>query len=217
MYIFGGLAGLFIQKEKSLKLLLLWLLIAPIPAALTKSPESSTRLFLLMPVLVVISAYGLFQIIDFLQKKSVINYLLKSILLILFVYNVALFMDGYFIHLNMQRARFWDYGYQQAVELSQKYPDYKVMMRGPENFPYIYFLFYNQYPSKKFISEVKYYPPTSEGFLFVMSFDRFSFPKTLDLASMTHKTIYIDDNYLRFKAKILLPSGEPVLAYYIYN
>jgi len=215
LFIFAGLAGLLLQKEKSLKLLLVWLLLAPIPAALTKTPQSSTRLFLLMPILVIISAYGLFQIMTFLQKKSVKNYCLKLLLLVLFVYNVSLFMDGYFVHLNMQRARFWDYGYQQAVEFSQKYPDYKIVMRGPENFPYIYFLFYNQYPPKKFISEVKYYPPTSEGFLYVKSFGRFSFPTTLDKISMTPKTIYIDDNYLRFKDKIFLPSGEPVLAYYI--
>jgi len=126
-------------------------------------------------------------------------------------------MDGYFVHLNMQRARFWDYGYKQAVELSKAYPDYKVIMRGPENFPYIYFLFYNQYSPQKFISQVKYYPPTSEGFLYVKSFDRFSFPETLDQIKLAPKTIYIDDNYLRYKDKILLPSGEPVLSYYINN
>ena len=215
LFILAGLAGLLLKREKSLKLLLVWLILAPIADALTKTPQSSTRLFLLMPVLVIISSYGLYQIMIFLQKKSFKNYFLKLLLLVLFVYNVALFMDGYFVHLNMQRARFWDYGYKQAVEFSQKYPSYKVVMRGPENFPYIYFLFYNQYPPKKFISEVKYYPPTSEGFLYVKSFDRFSFTTNLDQVHMTHKTIYVDDNYLRFKDRIFLPSGEAILAYYI--
>jgi hypothetical protein len=217
LFILAGLAGLFLQKEKNLKLILLWLVLSPISAALTKSPQSSTRLFLLMPILVIISAYGVFQIIKFLEKRNIVNYCLKLLLLVLFIYNVLLFMDGYFVHLNMQRARFWDYGYKQAVELSKAYPDYKVIMRGPENFPYIYFLFYNQYSPQKFISQVKYYPPTSEGFLYVKSFDRFSFPETLDQIKLAPKTIYIDDNYLRYKDKILLPSGEPVLSYYINN
>ena len=215
LFIFVGFAGLFLQKEKNLKILLLWLLLAPIPAALTKSPESSTRLFLLMPALVMLSAYGVIQIIEFLKEKNLKNYFLKLFILVLFIYNVALFMDGYFVHLNMQRARFWDYGYQQAVELSQKYPDYKVVMRGPENFPYIYFLFYNQYSPKDFISQVKYYPPTSEGFVFVKSFGNFNFPASIDSLKPQPRTIYIDDNYLRYKDKIYLPSKEPVLSYLI--
>ncbi len=215
LFIFTGFAGLFLQKEKNLKILLLWLFLSPIPAALTKSPQSSTRLFLLMPILVIISAYGAVQIIEFLKGRNLINYCLKLLVLVLFIYNVALFMDGYFVHLNVQRARFWDYGYQQAVELSQKYPDYKVVMRGPENFPYIYFLFYNQYDPNKFRKEVKYYPLTSEGFLYVKSFGKFSFPETIDNLRLEPKTIYIDDNYLRYKDKIYLPSGDAVLSYLI--
>jgi hypothetical protein len=152
---------------------------------------------------------------QFLKNKSVKNYLLKLLLLALFVYNVTLFMDGYFVHLNTQRARFWDYGYKQAVGLSLKYPDYKIVMRGPENFPYIYFLFYNQYNPKQFIDQVKYYPLTSEGFLYVKSFGNFVFPKSIDNVKLTDKTIYIDDNYLRYKDKIYLPSKEPVLSFII--
>jgi hypothetical protein len=86
-------------------------------------------------------------------------------------------------------------------------------MRGPENFPYIYFLFYNQYDPKKFLSDVKYYPPTNEGFLLVKSFGRFSFPQNINSAKPEPKTIYIDDNYLRYENKILLPSGEPIMSY----
>jgi len=215
LFIAVGFAGLLLQREKSLKLILLWLALAPIPAALTKSPQSSTRLFLLMPVLVIVSAYGIWQIMQFLKQRSVKNYLLKFLILGLFIYNVVLFMDGYFIHLNAQRARFWDYGYKQAAELSLKYPDYKIVMRGPENFPYIYFLFYNQYNPENFRKEVKYYPLTSEGFLYVKSFGKFSFPKSIDNLKLMNKTIYIDDNYLRYQNKIYLPSGDPVLSYII--
>jgi 4-amino-4-deoxy-L-arabinose transferase-like glycosyltransferase len=216
LFILFGFAGLMLQKEKSLKLILLWLILAPISAALTKNPQSSTRLFLLMPVLLMISAYGAWQLFEFLKNKSIMNYIFKLALLVLFIYNVALFMDGYFVHLNPQRARFWRYGYQQSVELSQKYPDYKIMMRGPENFPYIYFLFFNKYDSNKFIQGVNYYPPTSEGFVFVKSFGRYYFPQSIG-NQLSPKTIYIDDNYTKYSDKIYLPSGEPILSYYINN
>lgn len=217
LFILAGFAGLLLQREKSLKLIILWLVLSPIPAALTKNPQSSTRLFLLMPVLAIVSSYGVWQIMQFLRNKNIKNYVFKLLLLALFIYNVALFIDGYFVHLNSQRARFWDYGYKQAVELSLKYPDYKIVMRGPENFPYIYFLFYNQYDSNKFREEVKYYPLTNEGFLYVKSFGKFNFVKSIDNVKVADKTIYIDDNYLRYKNKIYLPSKDPVLSYIIYK
>ena len=156
------------------------------------------------------------QILEFLKKRSVKNYLLKFVILIIFIYNVALFMDGYLIHFNTQRVRFWRYGYQQAVELSQKYPDYNIVFRGPENFLYIYFLFYDKYDPRGFRQQVKYYPTTAEGFSYVKSFGRYSFPESIN-DKMEHKTIYIDDNQFRHKDKILLPSGEAVLSYYIYD
>jgi 4-amino-4-deoxy-L-arabinose transferase-like glycosyltransferase len=217
LFIFLGLSGMFLQKEKSLKLILLWLILSPIPSALTKNPQSSTRLFLLMPVLVILSSYGFYQTFVYLKKRNLLNYILKILVVIILTYNVLLFMDGYFVHLNAQRVIFWKYGYKQAVELSQKYPRYNIVMRGPENFVYIYFLFYNQYDPNKFRSQVKYYSRNSEGYLYVKSFGRFSFPESIDYNNLKSKTIYIDDNYFRFKDKILLPSGEPILSYYVTN
>ena len=216
LFMLLGFAGLILQKERNLKLIVVWLLLSPVPSALTKNPLSSTRLFLLIPVLTMISAYGVWQMLEFLKKGTIKNYFIKTVVLLVFVYNVALFMDGYFVHFNAQRARFWRYGYQQAVELSQKYPNYNIVFRGPENFPYIYFLFFNKYNPTEFRYQVKYYTPTSEGFVYVKSFGRFSFPEVIG-EKMEPKTIYIDDNQFKFKNKILLPSGEPVLSYYINN
>lgn len=217
LFIVVGFISIFLKKEKHAGVILIWLLLSPIPAALTKDPLTATRLYTLLPLFIILSSYGAWIIYNFLKTKNLQNYLIIFFLLIVFIYNVTLFMDGYFVHFNYQSIRFWKYGFEQAVKITQKYPDYKVVMRGPENFPYIYFLFYNQYDPKKFISEVKYYPPTSEGFLYVKSFDRFSFVNTLNQANPTPKTIYIDDNYSRFKDKIFLPSGEPILSYYISN
>jgi 4-amino-4-deoxy-L-arabinose transferase-like glycosyltransferase len=222
VFIIVGFLSILLKKEKETKLILLWLLLAPIPAALTKDPLTATRLYTLLPLLIILSAYGFYTVINILNAKSLRNYLIKSLLLIFLVYNVVLFMDGYFVHFNYQSIRFWKYGFEQAVRLTQKYPDYKVVMKGPDNFPYIYFLFFNQYDPQKFISSVKYYSTTNEGFTFVKSFDRYSFPYEIDYLKLNHKTIYIDLYQPEILAqgsmeKIYLPSGEPILVYNINN
>jgi 4-amino-4-deoxy-L-arabinose transferase-like glycosyltransferase len=214
LFLIIGFAGIFYRREKSIPLLSVWFLTAPIASALTIDAPSSTRLFVLMPLFTLIIAFGINQSIVFLKSKKGGN-IFVLLLGAMFLLNFCLFIDAYFVHFNYQRVRFLNYGYKQIVEITQKYPTYNVVMRGPENFPYIYFLIFNQYDPRKFISQVKYYPPTGEGFVFVKNFGRFSFPKSIDNTKQLSRTIYIDDNYLRYKNKIYLPSGEPILSYSI--
>ena len=57
LFIVIGFSGFLLQREKSLKLIILWLVLSPVPAALTKNPQSSTRLYLLMQLM----NYGLIE------------------------------------------------------------------------------------------------------------------------------------------------------------
>lgn len=218
LLLFIGFATLFWNKERSLKILLVWLFIAPIPSAITKDAPNSTRLYILMPLFVLIGSYGAYQIFVYLKKPLIRNYFIGGLLVFLYFLNVTYFLDQYFVHLNADRVRFWRYGYREVIKMTQNYPDYKVVMRGPENFPYIYFLFYDKYDPRKFEKEVQYYPPTGEGFVFVKSFGRYSFVPSINYSKLKKKTIYIDDTMLGDKKHaILLPSGEPVLGYLINN
>ncbi len=213
-----GFAGLFYNRENAIKILCIWLLLGPIPSALTRDSLNSTRLFLLMPAFILVEAYGAYFLYSLLERKVLINWIIKSVLILLFFLNVGFFLDSYFMHFNTQRVRFWHYGYKQAVELSEKYPAYDVVMRGPENFPYIYFLFYMRYDPLKFRKEVSYYPVTSEGFLYVKSFGKYTFPEKISYSELGPKTLSIDDTRLDDKKNsIYLPSGEPVLGYWINN
>lgn len=226
LYIFDALllsVGLFIliwNREKSLPFILAWLLIAPLPSALTPDAQNSTRLYTMMPALTLISAYGAYYIFSFLFKRNVFKLGALGILLLLFALNIVLFLNGYFVHMNVQRARFWHYGYKEIVMLSEKNPDHNIVFRGPENFPYIYFLFYTSYDPRRFIKEVKYYPLTSEGFRYVKSFGKYQFPAKIDYLNLKEKTIYVDD-YINDPGKgapkevITLPSGEAIFVYKI--
>jgi 4-amino-4-deoxy-L-arabinose transferase-like glycosyltransferase len=216
LFLFAGIAGLFWNKEKALKPLILWLLIAPISSAITRDAPNSTRLFVLMPFFTLISSYGVYQIFTLLRKRTIVNFGVRVMIILLFLFNILYFLNIYFVHFNVQRARFWRYGYREAVMLTDKYPNYDVVMRGPENFPYIYFLFYEKYNPYRFRKEVAYYPLTSEGFLYVKSFGKYQFVDRIDYSRLSKNTIYIDDTRLDDKNNsIFLPSGEPILGYLI--
>lgn len=216
LFILTGLAALFWNKEKCIPFLCIWGILGPIPSSITEDAPNSARLMPIMPLLILISAYGFYSVLKHVIKLKRMGRLVCVLVFFLFLVNVVYFIDIYFIHMNDHRARFFLYGFREAVFLSQKYPDYKVVMRGPDNFPYIYFLFYNSFDVKDFINSVRYYPPTREGFLFVKSFDRYEFVDAIDYSKLKPKTIYIDGTRLDDKNhSIFLPSGEPIVGYYI--
>ena len=217
LFLLVGFASLFYKKEKTIPILLLWLIASPVASAINKGAPSSSRLFMLMPLFTLVVAYGINEL-TILLKKGLVKRTILVFIAGLFILNFIFFIDAYFVHFNYQRVRFMHYGYKQAVDLTNKYPDYNVVMRGPDNFPYIYFLFYNKYSPKEFINQVQYYPPSEEGFTFVKSFGRYSFPWIIDYTKLKRRTVYIDDTRIEFsKNKIYLPSGEPILRYDVTN
>lgn len=217
LFLSIGLIYLFWNREKGLLFLIPWLLIAPIPSSLTRDAPNATRLFLLMPLFTIIAAYGAYNIFYKLTTKhTLLDFSLRTLTLMLFIINFIFFWDAYFVHFNYQRARFWHFGSREVVQLSKRYPDKAVVMRGPENFPYIYFLFYLQYNPGKFQKEVKYYPYTDEGFLFIKEFGKHSFLRDISYSNLKKNTIYIDDLGLENKGNVIrLPSGDPVFQYTI--
>jgi len=221
LFILLGLCRLLYLREKHLFLLFGWLLIAPIPSAITVDAPSSTRAFMILPILIIFAAFGAHFLYTNL-KRFRLSFLLLGILSLVFAWNILLFMDGYFAHMNYQRAVFQHYGFQQAVEITNKYPNDKVVMQGPDNFPYVSFLFFNKYDSDKFRREVIYYPDNGNGFVMVKSFNRFNFVKSIDYSHILPNTLYIslatqlpDKKVYTTVGTINLPSGSPIMSYLI--
>lgn len=210
-----GIIGIFYAREKRLEILILWFLVGPIPSAITTDAPSSTRLFLMLPAFILVMSYGAYLIVRYLSGK---NYIYKTALVFLvlaFMVNFIYFIDAYFVHMNYHKARDFHYGYKQVVELADKYPNYKVVMYDPTNFPYISFLFYNKYDPLKFRHEVSYYPANFGPFYYVKSFGRFNFVDNIDYEHLESNTLYIDYRGIRTEDyKILDPEGDPIFKYF---
>lgn len=106
------LYGLFLTfkniGERSFRFLLTWLLIAPIASSLTQGGGNhATRLFLMIPPLIVISAYGLAQFISQIKNK----YFIATIFLI-FIFCFANYWHRYSSHYRYESAAMWQSGYE---------------------------------------------------------------------------------------------------------
>lgn len=207
------------KKNKSVYLVLWWLLVAPLAPSITKDAPHTNRMFAIFPILPLVTSFG---VLWFIQTfRGFLKYGVLAAVVVLYCYNIALYLDRYYVHFPYEESQNWGVLYQQInTLLSQKqFANKKIAMEGPGDSPYIYFLFYGKYDPARYQKEVIRYPITSEGFIHVKSFGRFEFRNidwtkdpNLNNTLVVVKTTSIPLNIMKlFKiTNILLPSGNPM-------
>lgn len=180
-FLFLGLVYLIaFKKGKERNLVLWWFFIAPIAAAITKDAPHTNRMFSIFPMLSLMVASGLYWAIrDFVVKKWMVISILA--IAILFMANIALYIDRYYVHFPRDEAQNWGAGYKTLNDLisEREFARKKIVMARPTYSPYIFLLFYSKYPPSLYQKEARRYPPTSDKFIPVKSFDRYTF-RTID-------------------------------------
>jgi len=161
-------------KKKDLKYLsiLILLLLAPIPAAITKENPHALRSILAVPVLATISALGIYYL-------SVIFKKWKGTVLIIVITLYALSFEGYIYKFGTEynglSSSAWQYEYK---EIFQKKKEGCVTDKYAQ--PYIFALFYNKVDPNYFRSTKKLNDVSDWGFSTVKSFGNYVFPKECD-------------------------------------
>ncbi len=126
---------------------LLWLLVAPIPAALTRDTVSAVRSMSLSIPLIYFVSIGIYFITD-KYKNIFLNFLIFAAYLISFIY----YGDLYLNHMIKKSPDDFLYGYKQSMEYLIKNQDKynQIFMSDFYGQAYIYYLFYSQYPPIKY-------------------------------------------------------------------
>ncbi len=142
--------GLYFLVKNKLFLIIAWIILSPIASAITFETPSAIRSLLLITPLSITIALGLYQTFT-LTKLKMLKLLFIIILLPLFIYNLAHYLDAYFVHMPVHQPYEWQGGYKELVQkLTKLMPQYdKAVITDVRGTPYIYFLFYNQYSPLK--------------------------------------------------------------------
>ena len=156
------LLGLWFALKKSnikIKLLIVWMLLGPVPAALTGDPFHTYRSLLTYLPLCLFIGYGIYMIFDSFKKYQKLLYLVLGALgagsLVLFIYNYVFITQA-------ERANYWDYGYKEVVEFASALPaGTRVIVDDQSSEAYIYFLFFGGANPAKYQEEIKKLSPPS--------------------------------------------------------
>jgi len=175
-----GLLTLFKKGDKGAKLILTWLFIAPLAAALTfQSPHALRAQNMVIP-LTVVTAYGIFEFLTFLHAKKIHLLLLTACCLLLAtvsVYELARYLHLYYIHYPKEIAYAWQYGFDQIAQKVESVGDRydKIIISDRYDQPYILMAFYLRYPPEKLQRELVMTPRDKFGFSTVRNFSKFEF------------------------------------------
>jgi 4-amino-4-deoxy-L-arabinose transferase-like glycosyltransferase len=154
-YIYG--LYLIIKKKEPSELrffTLAFLLIAPIPAALTRDPYSTIRSLQMVIPLIIITSFAIVEIFNKIKKQNlkIIFWLTFAVLII---YSLLKLYSSVIILNEHYRAVDWDYGWQSAVDIikSLKPLNGGIIVDNSRNEPYIQLAFFLKYDPVKFQKE----------------------------------------------------------------
>jgi 4-amino-4-deoxy-L-arabinose transferase-like glycosyltransferase len=165
IFILAGVVYLIKLKVLGKNFVWYWLLVSPLPAALSRDAIQAVRsLNMVLPSVVIISC-GIYQIYLWLKEKKKVFYVLCTMFFVLsYFWCVAYYLDQYYIHYPVKSSQFWQYGYKNVV--NKIYPirnNYSsIIFTQKWGQPYIYWLFYTKYPPQDYQRQV-YLTPSPVG------------------------------------------------------
>ena len=174
-----GLWTIFKANNKGWKIIIWWFVVAPIAAALTfQSPHALRSQNMVIP-LIIISAFGLVQILDWLKNKKhkFIIVLGRVSIILIIVLGLARYLHMYWVHMAKEYPYSSQYGVKELVnyvsENQEKYE--KIFVTERYDQPYILFLFYLKYSPEKFQNNHALTARDIYGFSTVRYFDKYNF------------------------------------------
>ncbi len=154
LLLLGIWVGLKNIKSQPHQLIFVWLIISPIPAALTQGGGThATRLFIILPALMFFIALGGVQL--FKLRKKLLKYLFLGLVLFFLLVEMVFYLHQYYLHYPRDSWRWWQYGYKELmIDIKEKESDYEMVLMNNHYEPtLVRFLFWTKYDPARFHQE----------------------------------------------------------------
>jgi len=139
--------GIFLNPKKLRQApwVVVWLLVAPIPAALSRGPGyAANRATVMLPALLIILSLGWNNIKTFLNKKS--SLLFSKTIIVVYLISIVIFSEKYFIQQKYEQADAMLYGSRELFNyLENNEADFRqIVVSKSLSEAHIYLAFYNK-------------------------------------------------------------------------
>lgn len=190
-FLILGIYYLFRNKFPHKWLILAWLILPPIPSALTRFVPSASRILSLSPVTSILSALGIVATLTFFKQLR-FKRIYQIFLAFLIIINVAYYLHYYYVNTQVRFAKEWHYGMKDVFKkISKVQNSYSQVWLSKNAWGYIYPLFYLAYPPEKYQPQAKLSTLNEFGFGWISSFDKYVFSDIPDKSSWSSSILYV--------------------------
>jgi hypothetical protein len=188
-FILIGLLVLVVNafKRKQYALLLLfWIILAPIPASITRDSPHTLRAVTLLPIPMIISSLGVIKFFEWFKTRKFPSKYLYFTYLIYFLSLLILsvkFLNKYYSEYRNEFSEAWQYGYEEAVSfVKENYDSYdKIIFTKKYGEPHIFVLFYWPWEPKNYFEDSNLIRYQQSDWYWVDKFDKFYFVNDWDI------------------------------------
>lgn len=161
------LGFIFLIRSETLKderkFIVAWVLLGMLPSALTFEDHSPHRVVVVFTMLNIVSASGLYFFLRWLSQFR--RYILYRLILIIIIgFNIAFFLQIYFINYSFEKSEFLQYPFKEVAQFMwSEYPNFDSIVFDPQFgdlAPMIgvgahyYLAYYGKVPPSKFQNEL---------------------------------------------------------------
>ncbi len=168
------------------KVLVGWLLLAPLPAAVTRDPYQVVRALTLLPIIQLITAYGFVEFLKLVRSKKGAKTLVGLLIIIWCVF-VGRYLYNWWVVYPVDYSWSWQYGYKQAiqyvVENQDKYQTVAFTKKYGE--PHEYFLFFTQYDPASYQNDPHLVRYEKSNWFWVDGFSKYKFINDWEVVEKT--------------------------------
>jgi 4-amino-4-deoxy-L-arabinose transferase-like glycosyltransferase len=216
LFLIVGLAALARSKFPYTKLLIAWVLVAPLASSITyQTPHALRALNMVIP-LTLIMAFGMSKIFNVRGR-----WIITGLVFLFISFELVHYLESYYVHSPKRYPLAWEYGFSEMVQKLEGYESKyeKVVITDRYDQPYILVLFYKKYDPSKYQPQAHLSERDKFNFGTVRNFDKYEFrvinPQEVD---QTKNTLYIGtDQEIPKNANILdmvkFPNGEPAFIF----
>lgn len=219
-FLLLGATFLLIKRPKGWWIIGSWLVIAPIPSALTIFVPSVSRALNMVIPFSIITAYGLVESYCYITKKyqnKTIKLAFNGTISALILTNMIYWSYQYFIETPKDVAHIWESGFKELVEYVEiNRGNYdKVLVSNAQAPSYIWFAWYGKLePSIVWKTRVTDFKPDSNGLNTTSALNGIIFTKNIkkdcDIARQKEKTLCVGfANEIEGEHTIYASNGRP--------
>ena len=194
-----GMIALFVTAPQIAWILLVWIILAIVPAATARETPHALRILNSLPVWQIVVAYGITVVFGWIAKifgkyKKFASIGIGILFVGIYVFSIGYYLHNYYAHYAEVYSGEWQYGYAGAITASQKIEGTydKIYISSTIGRAYMYTLFYTAFDPDEYL-KLKDATFDTAGFYHVYGFGKYRFIDTMPSGALEMDALYIAD------------------------